>query len=224
MDRDLETGMDYSQKPAGYFSGARKSFVDVLPRNAGARLLEIGAGAGETSAYALAEGKCGWCCGVELCEAPALEARGKLHEVIIGDVERVQLDFPERHFDILLMSEVLEHLVDPWSVLRRLMKLLKPGAIVIAGSPNVCHHAVIRSLLRGQWRYEGRGVFDSTHLRWFSPSGYREMFESCGFIVDEVGPARPLNPKARFFNALTQRRFEYLLHSQIMLRAHRPGE
>jgi SAM-dependent methyltransferase len=212
--------LDYSLKPAGYFGGARKPFVDFLPRNPQARLLEIGAGSGETAAYALAEGKCGWCCGVELCEGPAREARAKLQQVIVGDVERVELDFPESYFDILIMSEVLEHLVDPWSVLRRLRKLMKPGSIVVAGSPNVCHHGVIRSLLAGNWRYEPRGVFDATHLRWFSPKGYREMFESCGFIVDEVGPAMRLRPKARFFNLLTQGRFEYLLHSQTVLKGH----
>lgn len=219
---DYKAGLDYSQKPDGYFNGARKPFVDFLPRNAEGRLLEIGAGSGETAAYALAEGKCGWCCGVELCEEPAQAARKKLQHVIVGNVEQIELDLPEKHFDVLLLSEVLEHLADPWSVLRRLHKLMKPGAIVLAGSPNVCHHHVIRSLLRGQWRYEPRGVFDATHLRWFSPSGYREMFEACGFIVDEVGPARRLNFKARFFNALTGRRFEYLLHSQIVLKAHRP--
>jgi len=215
-------GMDYSQKPVGYFNGARMPFVDALSRNPEARLLEIGAGAGETAAYALAQGKCGWCCGVELCEGPAQEARKKLQRVIVGDVERIELDFPENYFDVLLMSEVLEHLADPWSVLRRLYRLMKPGSIVMAGSPNVCHHSVIRSLLRGRWRYEARGVFDATHLRWFSPTSYGEMFETCGFIVDEVGPARPLNAKARLFNFLTGRRLEYLLHSQIVLKAHRP--
>ena len=179
-------------------------------------------GSGETAAYALAEGKCGWCCGVELCEGPPQEARKKLQRVIVGDVERIEFDFPENSFDILIMSEVLEHLADPWVVLRKLYKLMKLGSIVIAGSLNVCHHAVIWSLLRGRWRYEARGVFDATHLRWFSPSGYREMFETCGFIVAEVGPARPLNFKARLFNSLTGRRLEYLLHSQIVLKAHRP--
>jgi ubiquinone/menaquinone biosynthesis C-methylase UbiE len=205
--------MDYSQKPAGYFNG--------LPHNPEARLLEIGAGSGETSAYALAEGKCGWSCGVELCEGPAMEARTKLQHVIIGDVERIELDFPEQYFDILLMSEVLEHLVDPWNVLRRLFRLMKPGSIAIAGSPNVCHYSVIWSLLRGRWRYESRGVFDATHLRWFSPSAYREMFESCGFVVDQVGPARQLNPKGRILNFLTAGRLRHLFHTQTVLRAHR---
>jgi ubiquinone/menaquinone biosynthesis C-methylase UbiE len=214
--------MDYSQKPSGYFSGARMAFVDMLPPNPEGRLLEIGAGSGATGAYALAQGKCGWCCGVELCEVPANEALQKLQRVIVGDVERIELDFPEKYFDVLLMSEVLEHLADPWTVLRRLRPLLKTGAIAIAGSPNICHLGVIRTLLRGQWRYEGRGVYDMTHLRWFSPGSYREMFESCGFVVNHVGPARPLNPKARFFNLITGRRWEYLLHSQVVLRAHCP--
>jgi 2-polyprenyl-3-methyl-5-hydroxy-6-metoxy-1,4-benzoquinol methylase len=217
----INTGFDYSQKPAGYFGGARKSFVDALPPNPKARLLEIGCGSGETAAYALAQGKCGWSCGVELCQGPAERARDKLHHVIVGDVERIDLDFPDHHFDVLLMSEVLEHLVNPWEVLRRFHRMLKPEAIVIAGSPNICHYLVILSLLRGKWCYEKRGVFDATHLRWFSPSAYRQMFEDCNYTVDEVGPARRLNVKARFFNMLTLGRFEYLLHSQIVLRGRR---
>jgi 2-polyprenyl-3-methyl-5-hydroxy-6-metoxy-1,4-benzoquinol methylase len=224
IDKNFKSESAYSQKPIGYFNGARKSFVDVLPPNPRARLLEIGCGSGETAAYALAEGKCGWCCGVELCEGPAQEAREKMQRIIVGDVERIDFDFPDHHFDILLMSEVLEHLVNPWDVLRRLHKFLKPGAVVVAGSPNICHYHVILSLLRGKWSYEPRGIFDATHLRWFSPSAYRKMFEDCKFTVDEVGPARNLNTKARFFNCLTARRVEYLLHSQIVLRGHRSIE
>ncbi len=211
---------DYTQKPAGYFDTARKSFIDLLPRNPEARLLEIGTGSGDTAAYALAEWKCGWCCGLELCEGPAAEARKKIQQVIVGDVERINLDLPEKSFDILILSEVLEHLVDPWSVLRRLRPLMKPGALVVAGSPNVCHRSVIYNLFRGEWRYESRGIYDATHLRWFSPSSYRAMFEDCGFAVDAVGPSYPLRWKARLFNKVTGKRFEYLLHSQILLQAH----
>lgn len=211
---------NYSQKPPGYFDIARKSFIDLLPQNPEARLLEIGAGAGDTGAYALAEGKCGWCCGLELCDGPAEEARQKIQQVIVGDVERIELNLPNKSFDILILSEVLEHLVDPWSVLRRLRPLMKPGSIVLAGSPNVCHRSVIHTLLRGEWHYEPKGIFDATHLRWFSPASYKAMFEDCGFIVDKVGPSYPLRLKARLFNALTARRFEYLLHSQILLQAH----
>ena len=65
----------YDSKPKCYFTGARKSFVDDLPYDPGAKLLEIGCGNGDTAAYALKSGKCGWCAGIELCAKPAEEAK-----------------------------------------------------------------------------------------------------------------------------------------------------
>ena len=217
---EARSGPDYSQKSSQYFKGVRKAFVDSLPRNPEGRLLEIGCGEGGTSAYALAAGKCGWCCGVELCEQPARAARARLSQVIVGNVEQIELDLPEHSFDILLLSEVLEHLVDPWTVLRRLRRLMKPGGLVRSGSPNVCHHSVVRALLRGRWRYEQKGIFDATHLRWFSPTTYGELFESCGFRVDAVGPADRLRAKARLFDVATFGQLRHLLYPQIYLQAH----
>lgn len=213
---------DYTSKAGNYFSGARRVFIDDLPHNPSANLLEIGCGAGNTAAYALAKGKCGWCCGVELCPGPASEAAKKMHQVIVGNIEEAELNFSPATFDVLLMSEVLEHLSKPSAVLRKIRKFLKPGAVVMAGSPNVCHYSVLAMLLKGRWDYRSEGIMDATHLRWFSPSTYREMFESCGFVVDSVKPARKLGAKARLFNALTGHRLQHLLHSQIYLTAHCP--
>lgn len=210
----------YSAKSSRYFTGARRTFLDLLPLNPHGRLLEVGCGNGNTAASALAEGKCGWACGIELCEGPAAQARMKLNRVIVGDIEHMSLDLSPASFDILLMSEVLEHLRDPGSVLLKLRPLLKPGAMVLAGSPNVCHFSVLLMLLRGRWDYQPEGVMDETHLRWFSPATYRRLFEISGYVVDHVGPAIPLRPKGRLANALLLRRFEYLFHTQIELRAH----
>ena len=211
---------NYLHKPSGYFDTARKSFVDILPINKEAKLLEIGTGSGDTAAYALSQGKCNWCCGIELCEQPANEAKQKIQQVIIGNIENLELDLPNSHFDILLMSEVLEHLADPWSVLRKIRPLMKPNSIVVAGSPNVCNRSVIWNLLQGIWKYEPNGIYDMTHLRWFSPDSYKKMFEDCGYTVDHVGPAFPLRWKAKLLNKLTFQKFQHLLHSQIQLRAH----
>jgi 2-polyprenyl-3-methyl-5-hydroxy-6-metoxy-1,4-benzoquinol methylase len=211
---------NYSAKSDNYFSGARRRFVDDLPRNTAARWLEVGCGGGNTAAYAMAEGKCGWCCGVELCSGPAAEAAIKLQQVIVGDIEKLTLDLPTASFDILILSEVLEHLSDPASVLKKLRGLMKPGAIVMAGSPNVCHASVVRMLLKGDWDYQREGIMDATHLRWFSPRSYRALFEKAGYIVDHVGPANTLHWKARLINKLSLKKFEHLFHSQIYLRAH----
>jgi 2-polyprenyl-3-methyl-5-hydroxy-6-metoxy-1,4-benzoquinol methylase len=215
--------LDYSEKQKGYFDGTRIAFVQELPRKPSARLLEIGCGNGRTAAAMKAEGKCGWVCGIELCAEPAAEARTRLDQVIVGNVEQLELDLPEKSFDILILSEVLEHLVNPGAVLQKLRRFLKPDAIVLAGSPNVCHHSVVRMVLAGRWQYESKGIMDATHLRWFTAGTYRELFESNGFVVDRVGPANPFSRKARIANALLLGRMRHLFYTQIFLRAHVAG-
>jgi SAM-dependent methyltransferase len=210
---------DYSRKPTRYFSGARRLFVGDLPVNPKARLLEIGCGNGDTAAYARKTDKCGSCVGVELCAEPAAEAARQLDRVIVGDVEQMDLPFPPGHFDILIMSEVLEHLRDPWSALRKLHPLLAPGAWVLAGSPNVAHRSVLAMLWRGRWDYAPMGIMDKTHLRWFTPITYRGLFEDCGYAVEYSGPAVPLRFKAALFNRVTFGRLQHTLHSQIYLKA-----
>ena len=208
-EKGNEWQLAYGSKQKKYFDGARRTFLDILPQNSQARLLELGCGEGQTAASALAEGKCGWACGIELCDGPAAEARKKLNQVIVGDIEQLSPDLAPHSVDILLMSEVLEHLRDPHSVLVKLRGLMKPGAIVLAGSPNVCDYTVFLMLLRGRWDCERDGMMDETHL-----------LESAGYVVDRVGPAVPLRGKRRLANALLLRRFEYLFHTQIELRAH----
>lgn len=211
----------YCQKPATYFAGARRAFVDDLPRNSKGRLIEIGCGNGDTAAYAHATGKCGWSAGIELCGEPAAQARQKMGAVLVADVETVELPWPDDYFDVLIMSEVLEHLRDPWLVLKRMYRVLRPSAWVLSGSPNVAHHSVLRMLLRGCWDYSPVGIMDHTHLRWFTPGTYRKMFESCGYRVVSVDPATSLRAKARLFNAVTGGRFRHLLHTQIYLKARK---
>ncbi len=103
----------------------------------------------------------------------------------------------------------------------QIISLSKAWGLVRAGSPNVAHYSTLLMLLRGRWDFTPAGIMDSTHLRWFTPSSYKSMFEACGYIVDSVGPASPLRPKAMLANALTGGRWEYLLHSQIYLKARR---
>jgi 2-polyprenyl-3-methyl-5-hydroxy-6-metoxy-1,4-benzoquinol methylase len=86
------------------------------------------------------------------------------------------------------MSEVLEHLVDPWSVLRKLHPLLKHGALVLSGSPNVAHYRTVLMLLRGDWKLTDSGLMDRTHLRWFTPMTYARLFEETGYeVLSTVG-------------------------------------
>jgi 2-polyprenyl-3-methyl-5-hydroxy-6-metoxy-1,4-benzoquinol methylase len=211
----------YSAKAASYFAGARADYLADLPVNREAKILEVGCGEGATGALALSQGKCGAYYGVELCQKAAEKAREKVTEVLVGNIEDQELPWAAEHFDALILSEVLEHLIDPWAALRKLRPLLKPNARVFASSPNVSHHRVIRMLAQGAWDLTDLGVMDRTHLRWFTPKTYRALFESCDYVVDTVGEVEPPRWKARAVSFLTLGRFRHLFVAQISLRAHR---
>jgi 2-polyprenyl-3-methyl-5-hydroxy-6-metoxy-1,4-benzoquinol methylase len=209
----------YSMKASEYFAGARRDYVAELPINSQARILEIGCGEGGTGALALSEGKCGAYCGVELCYRAAEKAKQKLTEVVVGNIEDLQLPWEPATFDAVILSEVLEHLADPWAALRKIHSVLKPKALVFASSPNISHYSAIRMLLRGQWDLTDVGLMDRTHLRWFTPNTYRALFESCGYAVSSAREKEPFRTKARIASALTFGRFRYLFIGQIDLRA-----
>jgi SAM-dependent methyltransferase len=210
----------YQAKPDEYFAGSRADMLAFLPPNRTAAVLEIGCGKGGTGALALAGGKCGRYCGVELFEGAATDASRRLTQVVVGDVEKADLPWSVGSFDALIMSEVLEHLVDPPATLRRLRPLLKPGGIVMASSPNAAHYEVILMLLRGEWRSEDAGPMDRTHLRWFTPRSYQRMFESCGFKVDEISSVARPGWKARALMRMSRGTAFHLIARQIMLRGH----
>ena len=118
----------YDAKEKGCFGGARRDYIAELPNNAEACILEIGCGNGDTGALAISEGKCACYCGIEVYDPAAEVAKSKITEVITGDVEKFKPLWPNEYFDAMILSEVLEHLVDPWAVLRQLRLLMKPGA------------------------------------------------------------------------------------------------
>jgi 2-polyprenyl-3-methyl-5-hydroxy-6-metoxy-1,4-benzoquinol methylase len=218
-ERDLAAA--YADKRAAYFAGARRDFTARLPHNPGAAILEIGCGSGDTGRLVLAAGKAGRYVGIEVFEAAAAEARRHLTEVHVGDVERMPLAFPPGSFDALILSEVLEHLIEPGVLLRRLAPLVKPGGMVLASSPNVAHWRVIAELLRGRFELADHGVFDRTHMRWFTPKSFVTMFEAAGFAVDSIGPVTPFGSRTRLLSRLTGGRFDHLFMVQVAIAGHR---
>jgi SAM-dependent methyltransferase len=100
----------------------------------------------------------------------------------------------DRHrFDKILLMDVLEHLVDPESLLRDCRKLLKPNGELLVSVPNIANLTVRLALAFGQFNYAERGILDKTHLRFFTRKTARRMLAGNGFeIVKEKMTVMPL--------------------------------
>ena len=154
------------------------------------RVIEVGcSGGGLARAYREINPRCTYT-GIELDPGYAEVARARCSDVLVGDIEQLG----EAAFGSLFPSscwifgDVLEHLYDPWAVLRRIRARLAPDASIVACIPNAQHWSVQARLNYGGFRYEDRGLMDRTHIRWFTRTTIDELFGACGFtIVDGRG-------------------------------------
>ncbi len=91
-------------------------------------------------------------------------------------------------FDFVLCGDVLEHLKDPLHMLLQIRSVLAPGGIAIASLPNSGHWYFRLNVLAGRFPAHDRGLFDRTHLHFYTWSGWTELFSRAGFSISRACP------------------------------------
>ena len=158
--------------------------LELIPRSAH-RVLDVGCGAGRLG-EALKARQRAEVVGIELSPAAARRAEPRLDRVLVGDVERMDLNFAPKTFDCIVCGDVLEHLRAPERFLGRVRDWLGPEGVLVASLPNVRHHSVVTSLLGGDWTYEPAGLLDETHLSFFTRADLLALFERSGYRVTQT--------------------------------------
>jgi 2-polyprenyl-3-methyl-5-hydroxy-6-metoxy-1,4-benzoquinol methylase len=158
----------------------------------GARVLDVGCATGYLAAE-LGRRGCD-VVGIEYDPVAAEQARAWCRELVVGDLEsdavRAEVQgLVAGDVDAIVCADVLEHLRDPWATLAWLRTLLAPGGKAIISVPNIAHWTARRALLRGRFDYADFGLFDRTHLRFFTRASARELAHRAGFAVQEEHPA-----------------------------------
>jgi 2-polyprenyl-3-methyl-5-hydroxy-6-metoxy-1,4-benzoquinol methylase len=195
--RDSQERMERSRPPAGeqpscawktdpaYFEFERPELVALVPE-AARRVLDVGCGSGRLGAAIKARQPAAvW--GVEQNVQAAAGARTRLDRVLEGDVERLELPRGSEPFDCIVCGDILEHVVRPLALLRKLRSWLTVDGTLVTSIPNVRHHSVIAGLLAGNWTYESAGLLDRTHVRFFMRSSIARLFQEAGFRVTYWG-------------------------------------
>jgi 2-polyprenyl-3-methyl-5-hydroxy-6-metoxy-1,4-benzoquinol methylase len=117
--------------------------------------------------------------GIEVDAAMAQRAAPHLDRVIVGDLDGLDLEseLGDERFDAIVAADVLEHLVDPLAVLRRLEPFLSDEGAFVLSIPNVAHGSVRLALLEGQFDYQDIGLLDRTHKTFFTRQGLEQMLD-----------------------------------------------
>lgn len=172
---------------AGRYSSHSK-ILKLLGAGDSRSLLDVGCAQGH---LLTATKETGWCvAGIEYDEEDAAIARQCGLDVRTGAAEH-ELKTLNRKFDVIVIADVLEHLINPEKVLQEIRKSLAPNGKVIISLPNIAHLSVRLSLGLGRFNYSDRGILDRTHLHFYTQKSIRQLCTQSGFMIQSwtVTPA-----------------------------------
>lgn len=191
-----DTGLDdprevyaelYSAEDLGFPDFIQESLDKILsafePYRSSGNLLGLGFGGGLELQAAV---RAGWNVeGVEVSESAVKHAMSQGISAFHGELEEAK--FPDGHFDVVMASELLEHVHHPRQLLEEVARVLRPGGLLWATTPN--GRGVSRKILGLSWS----GVSPPQHLQLFSPRALRHMLTSAGlqperFRIVSVNP------------------------------------
>ena len=188
--------LDYNTKPEDYYENSRPEMLKYLPNNA-KKVLDIGCSNG-AFAFAVKKKNNAEVWGIEPMESFANQASKKLDKVINSSIEQAIKELPNDYFDTIYFNDVLEHLINPYSILENINPKLKENGKIISSIPNIRYFRTFFKLIfKGEWTYQDRGILDRTHLRFFTKKSIIDMFDNAGYCVElheGLKPSKSLRP------------------------------
>jgi 2-polyprenyl-3-methyl-5-hydroxy-6-metoxy-1,4-benzoquinol methylase len=212
----------YSSKERAYFSHARSEIFPLLPRNF-SKIFEIGCGGGATLRALQQHHALSFVGGIDIDRQSIEDLRPHIDLALLGNIEQMQLPKEVNNIDVMLCLDILEHLVDPWSVVKQLHGRLSKNGVIIASIPNVRYlRTSLPLLLEGKWELEDAGILDRSHLRFFVKDTAIQLMTCSGLQLQHVEPTGlERGRKARLLNLLTLGAFENLMAYQYLIRVGR---
>lgn len=162
---------DYVSEEKGRGEQAKLILAKISKFKKTGKLLEIGCGPGFLLNQAKRQG---WnVSGVEL----SLWAQKYAQERFDVSIQRGTLfeaAFPDRFFDVIVMTDLIEHVQDPHALLTEVRRILRNDGIIYISTPDI--NSVLSRMLKAQWW----GI-NKYHLFYFSKKTLELFFEKTGF-------------------------------------------
>ena len=178
----------WEERGSSGFRPRYRLFIDWIDRND--RILDIGCGDGYFGELLVKEKGVVYQ-GIDIAETAVQKARHRGLDVRTMDIEKDLHTIPDKHYDIVVISEVIEHVVHAEDILKELKRIAKKGVIV--SIPNIAYWKFRLQLLTGSFPKQW-AVAPQEHLRYWSVSDFIHTVEQIGFMVDRVQASNGRKP------------------------------
>lgn len=164
------------------------SILNLLLQSRPTSVIEIGCMRGTLAKeYLSQQQSCVWT-GVDIDSDNVNEASNFCTYSMLGNVETMDLSsLPNIHdVECWIFGDVLEHLRDPWALLSKIKNISDSPKKIIACIPNSQHWSFQVRVNAGMFDYQDDGLFDRTHIRFFSRETMIRMFTDAGFEIQSM--------------------------------------
>ena len=152
----------------------------------GAAVLDIGCSSGNFGGALIKYKNC-TVDGVDYNPQDVKMARKILHSAKVVDIEKDNLKraVGNKRYNVIVMADVLEHLLDPVGALKQVKKIISPNGFIAFSIPNMAHLSVRLKLLGGQYAHTDTGLLDKTHLHFYDVNEVERLFEEAGYAIEK---------------------------------------
>lgn len=181
----LKFGVFKQQYYKGIFEKAAHGLHEAVMQAAGPYLekchvLDIGCGEGAFTQRLSDRG-----CTVDVCDLD-------IEQIRVQGVNKIRIDLNEPDFekkiqgryDAVTALEIIEHIENPWKLLRDASAVLKPGGILVLSTPNIASFpSRLRFFLRGTFVAFERGDLKHGHISAMPYFQLEHIFHTLGYQI-----------------------------------------
>lgn len=122
------------------------------------------------------------------------------------EVDDFSEKFLGKKYDVIVATELIEHLFKPDIFVEKIKPLLKENGVLILTTPNFLVWTNRLRMLFGQFEYTKTGFLDEGHIHFFTYTSLKKMLKENGYqVVDENNIYHPKIPSfiARYIPKLS---------------------
>ena len=168
--------MIYNLKPFKYSSHSK--ILDLVEKNT--KVLDVACASGYLASFLKEKG-----CLVEGIDSDVeyINEAKKHCNASVFDITKEKIT---GKYDVIILGDILEHLVNPDKILFNLKQNLNENGYILISIPNIVNIYPRLKILLGFFDYEEKGIFDRTHLKFFTRKTVKEMIHNAGYEIEKL--------------------------------------
>jgi len=188
-------GLNLIRWPKNRYEASLK-FVDIKKKD---KVLDVGFGKGDVLNYI--SKKTDFSYGIDVSKKNidiASKLLSKKVNLSLQDINN-KTNFSNNFFEIILLTDVIEHIIDRYSLMKELKRILKKDGIIVIVTPNIAKIKSRIRLLLGEYPYTAESksdaedllIYDGGHIQWFTFKTLTELAKQFNLkIIKSFGYGR----------------------------------